>query len=236
MMPRARRRGGSARRKPIWAAVGVLRAWIERYGVPQALYTDWKNVYVRPPNQMERVTGAEPLTQFERMCATLASRSSWPARRRRRAASNAITERSRIALVKKLRRHGIADLETANGFLETTYWTDHNERVAQGPRRPTTFTSRAPGDSGGTRSFGWKKCAPCRTTGWCGTTIACCSSSGTAGQAPARSTVMVCEDAAPIAPPVAPSLPRPRVAVDHPWRQGFKQMGRDRPYWQLVDR
>ena len=28
----------------IWAAVGVLRAWIERYGVPQALYTDGKNV------------------------------------------------------------------------------------------------------------------------------------------------------------------------------------------------
>ena len=45
----------------IWAAVGVLRAWIERYGIPQALYTDWKNVYVRPPNQEERVTGAAPL-------------------------------------------------------------------------------------------------------------------------------------------------------------------------------
>ena len=28
----------------LWAAVGVLRAWIECYGVPQALYTDWKNV------------------------------------------------------------------------------------------------------------------------------------------------------------------------------------------------
>ena len=48
-----------------------LRAWIERYGMPQALYTDWKNVYVRPPNQAERITGAEPLTQFGRMCATL---------------------------------------------------------------------------------------------------------------------------------------------------------------------
>jgi transposase len=34
----------------IWAAVGVLKAWIGRYGVPQALYTDWKNVYVREPN------------------------------------------------------------------------------------------------------------------------------------------------------------------------------------------
>ena len=33
----------------IWAAARVLRHWIENYGVPQALYTDWKNVYVRDP-------------------------------------------------------------------------------------------------------------------------------------------------------------------------------------------
>ena len=44
----------------IWAAVGLLRAWIARYGIPRALYTDWKNVYVRRPNQEERETGAEP--------------------------------------------------------------------------------------------------------------------------------------------------------------------------------
>jgi hypothetical protein len=25
-----------------------------------------------------------------------------------------------------------------------------------------------------------------------------------------------------------------RAAADHPWRQGFKHMGRDVPYWQLV--
>jgi hypothetical protein len=25
----------------IWAAVGVLRSWIEKYGVPRALYTDF---------------------------------------------------------------------------------------------------------------------------------------------------------------------------------------------------
>src|SRR6184192_2290632 len=30
-----------------WAAAHLLRAWIERYGVPRALYTDWKNVDVR---------------------------------------------------------------------------------------------------------------------------------------------------------------------------------------------
>ncbi len=55
----------------IWAAADVLRRWIEAYGVPLALYTDWKNVYVRVPNAEEQVTGAVPLTQFGRMCASL---------------------------------------------------------------------------------------------------------------------------------------------------------------------
>ena len=31
----------------IWAAAAVLRRSIEQHGVPLALYTDWKNVYVR---------------------------------------------------------------------------------------------------------------------------------------------------------------------------------------------
>jgi transposase len=55
----------------IWAAADVLRRWIETYGVPLALYTDWKNVYVRVPNAEEQGTGAVPLTQFGRMCASL---------------------------------------------------------------------------------------------------------------------------------------------------------------------
>src|SRR4029453_11598797 len=38
-----------------WAAADVLRAWIEHYGVPRALYTDWKNVYVRRPTEAERL-------------------------------------------------------------------------------------------------------------------------------------------------------------------------------------
>jgi transposase len=41
----------------IWAAVDVVRRWIEAHGVPLALYTDWKNVYVREPNAEEQATG-----------------------------------------------------------------------------------------------------------------------------------------------------------------------------------
>ena len=40
-----------------WAAANLLRAWIERHGVPKALYTDWKNVYVREATEAERLRG-----------------------------------------------------------------------------------------------------------------------------------------------------------------------------------
>ena len=57
------------------AAAGVLRRWIERYGALQASYTDWKNVYVRPPNAEERERGEPAVTQFGRMRAKLGIRT-----------------------------------------------------------------------------------------------------------------------------------------------------------------
>ena len=59
------------KQETIWAAAGVLRQWIEKYGVPQALYTDWKNVYVREPTEKERLRGEAGLTHFGRMCQRL---------------------------------------------------------------------------------------------------------------------------------------------------------------------
>jgi transposase len=88
----------------IWAAADVLRRWIERYGVPLALYTDWKNVYVREPSAEERVTGAVALTQFGRMCALLGIQiiaASSP-QAKGRVERNHGTHQDR--LVKKLRR------------------------------------------------------------------------------------------------------------------------------------
>jgi len=58
----------------IWGAVRTLRGWIQRYGIPVALYTDWKNVYVRKPTEAELAEGRVPLTQFGRMCAKLGLR------------------------------------------------------------------------------------------------------------------------------------------------------------------
>src|SRR6266566_2414864 len=55
----------------IWAAADGLRAWIERYGVPLALYVGWKNLYKRPATPKEQLRGEKPITQFGRMCARL---------------------------------------------------------------------------------------------------------------------------------------------------------------------
>lgn len=136
--------GAFGAQETIWAAVGVLRAWIAQYGIPQALYTDWKNVYARPPNQEERATGAEPLTQFGRMCAKLGIRiipASSP-QAKGRVERHHGTHQDR--LVKKLRRHGIAEIAAANTFLETEYWADHNRRFAHPPAASDDFHRAVP--------------------------------------------------------------------------------------------
>jgi len=57
-----------------WDAAAVLRLWIENYGVPLALYTDWKNVYKVASTPQQELRGETPLTEFGRMCARLGIR------------------------------------------------------------------------------------------------------------------------------------------------------------------
>ena len=58
------------------AAMRLLRAWIEKHGVPCALYTDRKNVYIaeREPTQEEQLSGEEPLSVFGKACKKLGIR------------------------------------------------------------------------------------------------------------------------------------------------------------------
>jgi transposase len=128
----------------IWAAVAVLRRWIERYGVPQALYTDWKNVYVRPPNAQERMRGEPAVTQFGRMCAKLGieiiAASSPQAKGRVERAHGTHQDR----LVKKLRLAGIANYEQANAYLDAHYLAEHNCRYAHAATSPSDYHRRRP--------------------------------------------------------------------------------------------
>src|SRR6059058_4563433 len=101
----------------IWAAVAVLRAWIRKYGVPRALYTDWKNVYKRKATPAEQLRGQVPLTQFGRMCQKLGIRiiaASTPQAKGRVERVHGVHQ---DRLIKKLRRQGIASYEAANPYL-----------------------------------------------------------------------------------------------------------------------
>jgi hypothetical protein len=122
----------------------VLRRWIERYGVPQALYTDWKNVYVRPPNAGERMRGEPAVTQFGRMCAKLGigiiAASSPQAKGRVERAHG--THQDRV--VKKLRLAGIANYGQANAYLDEHYLTEHNRRYARPAAEAADYHRRRP--------------------------------------------------------------------------------------------
>jgi len=128
----------------IWAVADALRAWIEQYGVPLALYVDWKNLYKRPANARERLGGEEPITQFGRMCAKLGiaviAASSPEAKGRIERMHGTHQDR----LVKKLRRKQIPSHEAANVYLRREYLPEHNRRFARAAARPEDYHRRAP--------------------------------------------------------------------------------------------
>lgn len=123
----------------IWAAADVLRAWIAKYGVPRALYTDWKNVYKREPTSAEEAAGEEGHTQFGRMCAKLGIRiiaASTPQAKGRVERSNG-TQQNR--LIKKMRLLCISDDAAANTYVESTYLPAYNARFAVLPANPVDY-------------------------------------------------------------------------------------------------
>lgn len=248
----------------IWAAADVLRRWIECYGVPHALYTDWKNVYVRTPTADEQATGAVPLTQFGRMCAALDIQiiaASSP-QAKGRVERNHGTHQDR--LVKKLRRLGIADAAAANAFLETTYLPEHNDRFAQAPASTDDFHRRTPSRVTLDRVLQLEETRVLSNDWVIRYDTRYFQVARQSHQAPARSTVLVREAVTGAieiryrgrlmrwteipAPPAKPTLaPAParmpaaatgrrvwRPSADHPWRRDYATI--QRPVIELARR
>jgi len=235
-----------------WAAVGVLRVWVERYGVPQALYTDWKNVYVREPSAQERLRGEEPATQLGRMCQALgieilAARSP---QAKGRVERNHGTHQDR--LVKKLRRKKIDSLEEADRYLQEAYCAEHNARFAVPAAAPEDFHLPSPGSRKLAEVFRLER-ERVLSNDWVVRDENRFYQVARQSQhhAPARSQVTVCEwedgrieiyyrgqklrwqeiSAPPRKPRQEPAarartlLPRKpwRPAPDHPWRRGYQE-------------
>jgi hypothetical protein len=128
----------------IWAAAGVLRAWIQEHGIPLALYTDWKNVYVREASSKEQLQGVVPVTQFGAMCQRLGIRiiAANSPQAKGRVERNHGTHQDR--LVKKMRRKKIRTHAEANAFLEKEYLPEHNRRFTRIPAQPEDYHRPTP--------------------------------------------------------------------------------------------
>lgn len=99
------------------------RDYVERYGIPAEVYTDWGSVYVNAENP-------ERLTPFGRALKALGIRhikAGSPQAKGRVERSNR-THQDR--LIKALREQKIANIEDANRFLEAEYMNAHNHRFA----------------------------------------------------------------------------------------------------------
>jgi hypothetical protein len=127
-----------------WAAARLLREWIEAYGIPRALYTDRKNVYVREATEEEVRSGRAAQTGLGKMCAKLGIRiiAAHSPQAKGRVERNHGVHQDRW--IKKMRLKNIACFEEANRYLTEEYLPEHNRRYARQAASATDFHAAAP--------------------------------------------------------------------------------------------
>jgi hypothetical protein len=120
------------------AAMQVLWSWVERHGVPSALYVDGKTVYVpdREATAEEQLAGEQPLTEFGKACRKLGIRlilaHSAPAKGRVERKHGVYQDR----FVKELALRGITTIEEANALLEGGFVEELNRRFGREALEP----------------------------------------------------------------------------------------------------
>ena len=128
------------------AAMRVLWQWSERFGVPQALYTDKKTVFItdREPTLEEQLAGEEPLTTFGKACKKLGieiiAANSPQAKGRVERKHGVLQDR----FVKELTLAGVKTIATANKMLQEGFMEKLNQKFSQPPLDPHDFHRPVP--------------------------------------------------------------------------------------------
>jgi len=133
-----------AKEETTWGVADTLRAWITEYGIPRALYVDWKSVYQSAPTARQKEGGIVPMSQFGRMCQKLGIEmigANTPQAKGRVERGHG-THQDR--LIKKMRLRKIASYEAANAFLGAGYLARHNARYAVVAREEADYHLRVP--------------------------------------------------------------------------------------------
>ena len=101
----------------------ALKAWIEKYGIPMALYVDLKNVYIGP----------KELSHLQKACDKLGIRiiKAYSPQAKGRVERNHAVYQDRF--VKALKLKNITTIKAANIFLKNGFVDDLNQKFAKQP-------------------------------------------------------------------------------------------------------
>ena len=128
-----------------WAVADTLRAWVEKYGIPGALYVDWKTVYLVQITERQKQEGLNPVSQFGNMCVKLGIRliGANSAQAKGRVERGHGTHQDR--LIKKMRLKKFRTYEEVNTFLRDEYLPQHNGKYAVEARETADYHRSARG-------------------------------------------------------------------------------------------
>jgi hypothetical protein len=117
------------------AALTVLLYWVRKYGIPEAIYCDWKSVYLtkREPTDEELLAGKLALTAFGKVCAKLGIRligASSPQAKGRVERNHAVYQ---DRFVKELRLLNVSTIEGANEALRNGFIDELNRKFSVEP-------------------------------------------------------------------------------------------------------
>ncbi len=127
-----------------WGVADTLRAWVQEYGIPRALYVDWKTVYHHQPTARQQQEGIVPVSQFGGMCAKLGIEliGAHSPQAKGRVERGHGTHQDR--LIKKRRLKGLDNYEAANEFLMGSYRAQHNARYSVAAKESADYHLRVP--------------------------------------------------------------------------------------------
>ncbi|MCD4812700.1 ISNCY family transposase [bacterium] len=121
-------------------AMDSFRRYIQRYGIPMAIYADLHSTYRNNNKKLsieEQLAGVRADTQFSRALNQLSVNyiPAYSPQAKGRVERTFQTFQDR--LVKKLHRLNVSSIKEANAFLDTCFLKDHNRRFAVAPANQT---------------------------------------------------------------------------------------------------
>lgn len=123
------------------AAMRLLWAWVDKYGIPMSIYCDRKNVYIteREPTIEEQLEDKEPMTAFGIVCDKLGIEiiTAYSPQAKGRVERNHGVYQDRF--VKELKLLGIKTIEEANELLQNGFVDNLNKRFEKEPLKSQDF-------------------------------------------------------------------------------------------------